>query len=67
MIAALFRRTVSANAIRVLACGIGLLAWGLVLPFAVGHVCSESSFAELWRHELRWASSASTAAVTCSA
>jgi ABC-2 type transport system permease protein len=32
MIAALFRRTVSANAIRVLACGIGLLAWGLVLP-----------------------------------
>jgi ceramide glucosyltransferase len=26
-----------------------------VLPFAVGHVCSESSFAELWRHELRWA------------
>ena len=26
-----------------------------VLPLAVGHVCSESSFAELWRHELRWA------------
>ncbi len=26
-----------------------------VLPFAVGHVCSESSFLELWRHELRWA------------
>ena len=26
-----------------------------VLPFAVGHVCSEPSFAELWRHELRWA------------
>ena len=26
-----------------------------VLPFAVGHVCGESSFAELWRHELRWA------------
>jgi ceramide glucosyltransferase len=27
-----------------------------VLPFAVGHVCSETSLAELWRHELRWAS-----------
>ena len=26
-----------------------------VLPFAVGHVCSESSWRELWRHELRWA------------
>jgi ceramide glucosyltransferase len=26
-----------------------------VLSFAVGHVCSESSFGELWRHELRWA------------
>ena len=26
-----------------------------MLPFAVGHVCGESSFAELWRHELRWA------------
>jgi ceramide glucosyltransferase len=26
-----------------------------VLPFAVGHVCSERSFAELWRHEKRWA------------
>ena len=26
-----------------------------VLPLAVGHVCGESSFAELWRHELRWA------------
>jgi ceramide glucosyltransferase len=26
-----------------------------VLPFAVGHVCEESSFRELWRHELRWA------------
>jgi len=26
-----------------------------VLPLAVGHVCSELSFAELWRHELRWA------------
>jgi ceramide glucosyltransferase len=26
-----------------------------VLPFAVGHVCSEQSFGELWRHELRWA------------
>jgi ceramide glucosyltransferase len=26
-----------------------------VLPFAVGHVCDESSFRELWRHELRWA------------
>jgi ceramide glucosyltransferase len=25
-----------------------------VLPFVVGHVCGESSFAELWRHELRW-------------
>jgi ceramide glucosyltransferase len=27
----------------------------LVLPLAVGHVCNESSWAELWRHELRWA------------
>ena len=26
-----------------------------VLPFAVGHVCGESSFVEMWRHELRWA------------
>ena len=26
-----------------------------VLPFAVGHVCAESSLVELWRHELRWA------------
>jgi ceramide glucosyltransferase len=26
-----------------------------VLPFAVGHVCCEMSFSELWRHELRWA------------
>jgi len=26
-----------------------------VLPFAVGHVCDESSLSELWRHELRWA------------
>lgn len=26
-----------------------------VLPFAVGHVCGELSFGELWRHELRWA------------
>jgi ceramide glucosyltransferase len=26
-----------------------------VLAYAVGHVCNESSFAELWRHELRWA------------
>jgi ceramide glucosyltransferase len=26
-----------------------------LLPFAVGHVCDEQSFAELWRHELRWA------------
>jgi ceramide glucosyltransferase len=26
-----------------------------VLRFAVGHVCAESSFVELWRHELRWA------------
>jgi ceramide glucosyltransferase len=26
-----------------------------VLPLAVGHVCSEASFAELWRHEVRWA------------
>jgi ceramide glucosyltransferase len=26
-----------------------------VLPLAVGHVCGESSFRELWRHELRWA------------
>jgi ceramide glucosyltransferase len=26
-----------------------------VLPLVVGHVCGESSLAELWRHELRWA------------
>ena len=26
-----------------------------VLRFAVGHVCAESSAAELWQHELRWA------------
>ena len=26
-----------------------------LLPFAVGHVCDETSLAELWRHELRWA------------
>jgi ceramide glucosyltransferase len=26
-----------------------------VLPFAVGHVCSETSLDELWRHEKRWA------------
>ena len=26
-----------------------------MLPFIVGHVCGESSFIELWRHELRWA------------
>ena len=26
-----------------------------LLPFAVGHVCRESSFGELWRQELRWA------------
>jgi ceramide glucosyltransferase len=26
-----------------------------VLPLAVGHVCGESSFRQLWRHELRWA------------
>jgi ceramide glucosyltransferase len=26
-----------------------------LLQFAVGHVCDERSFAELWRHELRWA------------
>jgi ceramide glucosyltransferase len=26
-----------------------------LLHFAVGHVCDEQSFAELWRHELRWA------------
>jgi ceramide glucosyltransferase len=26
-----------------------------VLPFAVGHVCSERSLRELWTHELRWA------------
>jgi ceramide glucosyltransferase len=25
-----------------------------VLPLAVGHVCDESSFRELWHHELRW-------------
>jgi ceramide glucosyltransferase len=27
-----------------------------VLPFAVGHRCNERSLAELWGHELRWAS-----------
>lgn len=26
-----------------------------LLPFAVGHVCDEQTFADLWRHELRWA------------
>ena len=26
-----------------------------LLPFAVGHVCAETTFGELWRHELRWA------------
>jgi ceramide glucosyltransferase len=26
-----------------------------LLPFAVGHVCDERSFAQLWRHEVRWA------------
>lgn len=26
-----------------------------VLPFAVGHACSERSLRELWSHELRWA------------
>jgi ceramide glucosyltransferase len=26
-----------------------------VLPFTVGHVCNETSFRELWHHELRWA------------
>jgi ceramide glucosyltransferase len=26
-----------------------------LLPFAVGHVCDECTFAQLWRHELRWA------------
>jgi len=26
-----------------------------VLPFTVGHACNETSFGELWRHELRWA------------
>lgn len=24
-------------------------------PLGVGHMCAEASFAELWRHELRWA------------
>lgn len=24
-------------------------------PFTIGHVCSEGSWGELWRHELRWA------------
>ena len=26
-----------------------------VLPFAVGHICGEASWGELWRHEVRWA------------
>jgi ceramide glucosyltransferase len=26
-----------------------------LLDFAVGHVCDERSFGELWRHEVRWA------------
>jgi ceramide glucosyltransferase len=26
-----------------------------LLRFAVGHVCDEQSFGELWRHEVRWA------------
>jgi ceramide glucosyltransferase len=25
-----------------------------LLPFAVGHICGESTWSELWRHELRW-------------
>ncbi|MBM3528774.1 MAG: glycosyltransferase [Alphaproteobacteria bacterium] len=25
-------------------------------PFAVGHTCGETSFRQLWRHEVRWAS-----------
>ena len=26
-----------------------------LLPFAVGHVCGETTLHELWRHEMRWA------------
>jgi ceramide glucosyltransferase len=31
-----------------------------LLSFAVGHVCGESSWHELWRHELRWMSTIRT-------
>jgi ceramide glucosyltransferase len=31
-----------------------------VLPLTVGHVCAESSLAELWRHEVRWAATIRT-------
>jgi ceramide glucosyltransferase len=31
-----------------------------VAPLAVGHVCGEASFVELWRHEVRWASTIRT-------
>ena len=31
-----------------------------VLPLVVGHVCDESSFRELWHHELRWAATIRT-------
>ena len=27
----------------------------VLLPFAVGHICSEASWRELWLHEVRWA------------
>jgi ceramide glucosyltransferase len=40
------------------AIGAALRAKGLKITvprFLVGHTCSESSFAEVWRHELRWA------------
>ena len=32
-----------------------------LLPFAVGHVCDERSFAQLWRHEVRWATTRANA------
>jgi ceramide glucosyltransferase len=40
------------------AIGDALQARGHVVaipPFTIGHVCSEASWSELWRHELRWA------------
>jgi ceramide glucosyltransferase len=32
--------------------GRGYQVW--VTPFSIGHICTETSAAELWQHELRW-------------